>query len=71
MPLRYADEFAYCIVVLIISFVSLIIGELVPKRVALLHAETLALRVAPVMRLFATDHRTGGLVAARCRSTQS
>jgi putative hemolysin len=50
---RYAEEIAYGIVVLIITFVSLIIGELVPKRVALLHAETLALRVAPIMRLFA------------------
>ena len=53
VPPRYAEEIAYGIVVLIITFVSLIIGELVPKRVALLHAETLALRVAPVMRLFA------------------
>jgi putative hemolysin len=52
-PPRYAEEIAYGIVVLIITLVSLIIGELVPKRVALLHAETLALRVAPVMRLFA------------------
>jgi putative hemolysin len=54
VPPRYAEEIAYGIVVLIITFLSLIIGELVPKRVALLHAETLALRVAPVMRLFAT-----------------
>ncbi len=53
VPPRYAEEIAYGIVVLIITFISLIIGELVPKRVALLHAETLALRVAPVMRLFA------------------
>jgi putative hemolysin len=54
VPLRYAEEIAYGIVVLIITFISLIIGELVPKRVALLHAEPLALRVAPVMRLIAT-----------------
>lgn len=54
LPPRYAEEIAYGIVVLIITFVSLIIGELIPKRVALLHAETLALRVAPIMRLFAT-----------------
>jgi putative hemolysin len=53
VPPRYAEEIAYGIVVLIVTFTSLIIGELVPKRVALLHAETLALRVAPVMRLFA------------------
>ena len=54
MPLRYAEEVAYVIVVLVVTFVSLIIGELVPKRVALLHAESLAMRVAPIMRVFAT-----------------
>lgn len=54
VPARYAEEIAYFIVVLILTLVSLVIGELVPKRVALLHAETLAVRVAPVMRLFAT-----------------
>jgi putative hemolysin len=54
VPAEYAEETAFGIVVVIITFVTLILGELVPKRVALLHAETLALRVAPVMRLFAT-----------------
>ena len=54
VPAQYAEELAFGIVVVIITFVTLILGELVPKRVALLHAETLALRVAPVMRLFAT-----------------
>lgn len=50
----YAEELAYGIVVVLVGFVTLIIGELVPKRIALTHAETLAVRVAPVMRLFAT-----------------
>ena len=54
VPVQYAAEIAYALVVLIITFISLIVGELVPKRVALLHAESLALRVAPIMRLFAT-----------------
>ena len=54
VPLRYAEESAFVVVVLIVTFVSLIIGELVPKRVALTHAETLAMSVAPVMRLLAT-----------------
>lgn len=53
VPLRYADDVAFLIVVMVIGFITLIIGELVPKRVALLHAETLALRVAPTMRVFA------------------
>jgi putative hemolysin len=51
---NYAQEVAYVIAVLLVTFVSLTIGELVPKRVALLHAETLAIAVAPIMRLFAT-----------------
>ena len=50
----FAEEAAYVVVILLVTFVSLILGELMPKRVALLHAETLATIVAPVMRLFAT-----------------
>ena len=53
VPSIYADKVAFGIVVLLVTFVSLIIGELVPKRVALLHAESLAIRVAPIMRWFA------------------
>jgi putative hemolysin len=53
VSLEYAEDIAFGIVVVIVTLVSLIIGELVPKRVALLHAETLALRVAPIMRWFA------------------
>lgn len=50
---RYIEEISFGIVVVIVTFVSLIIGELVPKRVALTHAEPLAMFVAPVMRVFA------------------
>ena len=53
VPAKYAAEAAYVIVVLLVTFVSLTIGELVPKRVALLHAETLAIFVAPIMKVFA------------------
>jgi putative hemolysin len=48
-----AQRVAYGIVVVIITYVTLIIGELVPKRIALTHAESLAIRVAPFMLLFA------------------
>src|ERR1043165_4158699 len=41
VPAQYTEELAKGIVVLIITFVTLIVGEVVPKRVALLHAETL------------------------------
>src|ERR1044071_2029812 len=47
VPVEYTEELAKGIVVLIITFVTLIVGEVVPKRVALLHAEALALRAAP------------------------
>ncbi|HEX7114238.1 MAG TPA: hemolysin family protein [Steroidobacter sp.] len=53
VPDNYAEKIAVGIVVLIVTYVSLIIGELVPKRVALLHAESLATFVAPIMRVFA------------------
>ena len=55
IPAQYAEEIAFGLVVLIVTFLSLIIGELVPKRVALTHAESLAIFVAPIMRVFATS----------------
>ncbi|AMN46758.1 hypothetical protein ACG33_06535 [Steroidobacter denitrificans] len=54
VPVAYARELAFGVVVLLVTFATLILGELVPKRVALLHADILAIRVAPIMRLFAT-----------------
>jgi putative hemolysin len=53
VPSRYAEEIAFGVVVIIVTFISLILGELVPKRVAMSHAETLAIHVAPIMRVFA------------------
>lgn len=44
-----AEELAFGLVVAAITYLSLIIGELVPKRVALLRAEKLAVAVAPVL----------------------
>jgi putative hemolysin len=53
-PGRYVEEITFSVVVLVVTYVSLIVGELVPKRIALTHADTLAIRVAPIMRVFAT-----------------
>ncbi|HKE93403.1 MAG TPA: hemolysin family protein [Povalibacter sp.] len=50
---RYIQKISFGIVVVIVTFLSLTIGELVPKRVALTHAESLAMFVAPSMRVFA------------------
>ncbi|MGH8286934.1 MAG: hemolysin family protein [Steroidobacteraceae bacterium] len=46
---RYAEEVAFAAVVLIVMYASLIVGELVPKRIALAHAETIATHVATPM----------------------
>lgn len=42
----YAEPIAYTIVVLGITFLSIVLGELVPKRMALTHPEAIAARVA-------------------------
>ena len=41
-------------VVVTITYVSLIIGELVPKQLALRNAEGVAIRVAPAMAILST-----------------
>ncbi len=46
----YEGTVALALVVVTISYLSLIVGELVPKRLALQNAEAVAVRVAPVMR---------------------
>jgi putative hemolysin len=48
-----AEPLALGVVVLILTFVSLVIGELVPKRFALAHADAIAARVAPIIHLIA------------------
>jgi putative hemolysin len=47
----YAPSVALLLVVLLITYLSLILGELVPKRLALQGAEGMAAAVAPIMRL--------------------
>ena len=49
----YASQIALFIVVVIITFFSLLIGELVPKRLALASPERLATVLAPSMRTMA------------------
>ncbi|MFZ5788423.1 MAG: hemolysin family protein [Acidobacteriota bacterium] len=48
---RYAEPVAFGVVVVAITFVSLILGELVPKRLALQRPERIAAAVARPMRL--------------------
>jgi putative hemolysin len=53
----YAPKIAFGAVVTIITYLSLIIGELVPKGVALRHAESIAVTMAPPMALLAKAAR--------------
>ncbi|MBK8968256.1 MAG: hemolysin family protein [Saprospiraceae bacterium] len=45
----YADQISISLVVTIITYLSLVVGELAPKYIAIQHAESLALTFAPVM----------------------
>lgn len=56
-PLSRLSSFAGMIVVIAITYLSLIIGELVPKRLALQHPERMASLVAPMMQVLATVFR--------------
>jgi magnesium and cobalt exporter, CNNM family len=57
---RYAHAISMALVVLAISYFSLIIGELVPKRIAMSHAEAIAAALAQTMRAIS---RVGAPVA--------
>lgn len=47
----YADQLAIAIVVIGVTYFSLIVGELTPKRLALAHSERIACFVAPTMNV--------------------
>ena len=51
VPAGIADEIGVGVVVIAITYLSLIVGELVPKQIALQNPEAVASRVAPAMRL--------------------
>jgi putative hemolysin len=53
----YADTLALAIMVVGLTYVSLIVGELVPKRLALTHPEAIASLIARPMQLLATAGR--------------
>lgn len=51
IPEKISQPFGIGLVVLAITYLSLIFGELVPKKLALRAPEAVAMRVAPLMRL--------------------
>lgn len=46
---KYAHSLSTTIVVIIVTFASIILGELIPKRLALMQAERIAMLIAPPM----------------------
>lgn len=48
----YADNMAFFIVVTLITYFSIVIGELVPKTIALNYPEKVAMLVAPFVQIF-------------------
>ncbi|MDT7553997.1 MAG: magnesium and cobalt exporter, family [Pseudonocardiales bacterium] len=57
MPAGAADSVAFVAVTAFISYLSLVLGELVPKRLALQRAEGIALFVSPVLEVVARISR--------------
>jgi putative hemolysin len=53
----YAETLALIVVVITITYISLILGELVPKRLALRNAEGLAIFAAPIMTVLSSATR--------------
>ena len=48
-----ADTLATSLVVIIVTFLTIVFGELIPKRIGLLHAERISMMMAAPMRVFA------------------
>jgi putative hemolysin len=52
IPSTYAKSVSVAVIVGLITYLSLIIGELVPKTIALNHAESIAVALSPPMKVF-------------------
>ncbi|RAU84494.1 hemolysin family protein [Pontibacter arcticus] len=49
---RYASQIAITIIIGLITYFTIVIGELIPKTIAMKNPESIALSVAPVIRIF-------------------
>lgn len=49
---RYAETVSYALVITVITYLSLIIGELVPKRIALAAPERMVMAIIPALDVF-------------------
>lgn len=57
MPAQFSAIFATVLVVVVVTYVSIVVGELVPKRIGQISAETIACIMAKPMLLLATVTR--------------
>ncbi|MGC3978849.1 MAG: CNNM domain-containing protein [Paludibacteraceae bacterium] len=48
----YADEISLIITIILITYVTIVLGELVPKTIAISNPEKMAIRVSPVISVF-------------------
>lgn len=65
--LKYSSSFSFIIVTILISFLSLLFGELIPKRVALKKSEVIASNSVGVIKIISTLAKP--LVTALTKST--
>jgi len=54
MPTRFAEPLAFAVVIVTITYLSVVLGELVPKQIGLRNAERAAVIVARPMQILAT-----------------
>ena len=54
MPSRIAEPLAFTIVIVVITYFSVVVGELVPKQIGMINAERIAMLVARPMQMLAT-----------------
>ena len=64
----HADSLGFAMVVLFTTYLSVVLGELIPKRLALLNPETVAVRLVPP--LYAISHAMTPVVRALSLSTE-
>ncbi|WP_062064301.1 hemolysin family protein [Cellvibrio sp. OA-2007] len=53
VPVHFSDNFATILVVVVVTYLSIVVGELVPKRIGQLSAERIACFVAKPMQILA------------------
>jgi putative hemolysin len=53
VPVHFSDNFATILVVVVVTYLSIVVGELVPKRIGQLSAERIACYVAKPMQILA------------------